>query len=299
MQKILIVGSGDVARRILCQLPRACRVYALVRDAAAAALWRAAGAVPIQGDLDQPESLARLGGLADIVLHLAPPAAQGEQDSRSRHLLSCLSRAASLPRTLIYVSTTGVYGDCGGAWIDETRPRAAQNLRAKRRVDAENALRLWGRRNGVRVSILRAPGIYAKERLPRARLEQAMPALLAEEDVYSNHIHAEDLAAACVAALRRGRPGRAYNVVDDSHLKMADYFDRVAAALDLPAPPRLARPALQKVLTPLQLSFMRESRRIHNHRLKNELRLRLRYPTVDAALAEIVGLSPRREACSS
>lgn len=298
VQKILIVGSGDVARRILCQLPRACRVYALVRDAVAAAAWRAAGAVPIPGDLDQPRSLRRLGGLADIVLHLAPPPAQGERDSRTRHLLASLARAASLPRRLIYVSTTGVYGDCAGAWVDETRPRAAQNARARRRVDAENSLRAWGRRQGVAVSILRAPGIYAAERLPLARLQQGAPALLAAEDVYSNHIHADDLAAACLAALRRGRAGRVYNVVDDSQLKMADYFDCVAAACALPPPPRLTRQALQGVLTPVQLSFMRESRRIRNGRLKHELQLNLRYPTVADTLAAMAAMS-RRNPCSS
>ena len=299
VQKILIVGSGDVARRILCQLPRACRVYALVRDVAAAAAWRAAGARPILGDLDQPASLRRLAGLADTVLHLAPPPAHGECDSRTRHLLASLSRAASLPRRLIYVSTTGVYGDCGGAWIDETRPGAAHSARARRRVDAETTLRAWGRRQGVTVCILRAPGIYAAERLPLARLQQGTPALLAAEDVYSNHIHADDLAAACCAAMRHGRPGRVYNVVDDSCLKMADYFDRVAAACHLPAPPRLSRQQLQDVLTPLQLSFMRESRRIRNDRLKTELHLRLRHPTVDSVLAGIAATLTRRNGCSS
>ena len=149
------------------------------------------------------------------------------------------------------------------------------------------------------VCILRAPGIYAAERLPLARLQQGTPALLAAEDVYSNHIHADDLAAACCAAMRHGRPGRVYNAVDDSCLKMADYFDRVAAACHLPAPPRLSRQQLQEVLTPLQLSFMRESRRIRNDRLKTELHLRLRHPTVDSVRAGIAATLTRRNGCSS
>ncbi len=285
MQKILIVGSGDVARRILSRLARRARVYALLRDADRVPAWRAAGAIPVLADLDDRSSLRRLTGLADIVLHLAPPPGEGRLDTRTRHLLAALGKAESLPRRLIYVSTTGVYGDCAGAQIDETRRLNAESARAGRRVDAECVLRDWGRRNGVAVSILRAPGIYAADRLPLERLHKGLPALVAEDDVYTNHIHADDLAAACVAAIRHGGAGRAYNVVDDSDMKMAEYFDQVADAFALPRPPRLTRAAAAAQLSPVQMSFMRESRRIGNHRLKNELRLRLAYPTVDAGIA--------------
>ncbi len=296
VQKILIVGSGDVARRILTQLAPHYRVYALLRDTARHALWRSAGAVPLAGDLDDRRSLGRLGGLADIVLHLAPPPASGRLDTRTQHLLAALESAKSLPRRLIYVSTTGVYGDCAGAWIDETRPCSPANARAQRRVDAEGRLRAWGARRGVSVSILRAPGIYAADRLPLQRLEQGTPALPGDEDVFTNHIHATDLAAACRAAIRRGAANRAYNVVDDSDLKMADYFDRVADAFLLPRPPRLPLAELAQVLSAPQLSFMRESRRIGNRRLKQELKLSLAYPTVDVGIAEAIS---RRNACSS
>ena len=295
VQKILIVGSGDVARRILAQLAPQYRVFALVRNAGRAAEWRRAGAVPVSGDLDARHSLDRLGGLADIVLHLAPPPTTGENDTRTRHLLAALDKARSLPRRLIYVSTTGVYGDCGGAEIDETRRCRPENARARRRVDAEQALRRWGRRRGVVVSILRAPGIYAADRLPLERLEKRLPALIEADDVYTNHIHADDLAAACRAAMRRGGANRAYNAVDDSCLKMADYFDRVADAFALPRPPRLPRAELAAVVSPLQLSFMRESRRIGNRRLKTELKPSLAYPTVEVGIAEAVS---RRNACS-
>jgi len=285
VQKILIVGSGDVARRILFRLSPACRVFALLRDRQRAAAWRAAGALPLPGDLDDRASLRRLAGLADVVLHLAPPPGEGRLDTRTRHLLAALSAGGSLPRQLVYVSTTGVYGDCAGALIDETRPCHPESARAARRVDAEQCLRAWGRRQGVRVSILRAPGIYASDRLPLERLEKGLPALVAAEDAYTNHIHADDLAAACLAALRHGQAGRVYNVVDDTQLRMADYFDRVADAFALPRPPRLSRRAAAEVLSPLQLSFMRESRRIGNRRLKNELKLRLAYPTIDVGIA--------------
>jgi len=289
MQKILIVGSGDVARRILSLLCRRARVYALLRDPEAAAAWRAAGATPLLGDLDDRRSLQRLAGLADCVLHLAPPPNHGERDPRTRNLLAALSggqkQRESLPRRLIYVSTTGVYGDCGGAEIDETRRCRPENARARRRVDAEQALRRWGAASGVSVSILRAPGIYAADRLPLERLQKGTPALVDRDDVYTNHIHADDLAAACVAALRRGGANRAYNAVDASELKMAEYFDQVAAAFALPPPPRLSRAEAEQQLSPVQLSFMRESRRIGNRRLTRELGLRLRYPTVAAGIA--------------
>ncbi len=285
MQKILIVGSGDVARRILSRLARRARVYALLRDADRVQAWRKAGATPVLADLDDRSSLRRLAGLADVVLHLAPPPGEGRQDKRTRHLLAALGKAESLPRRLIYVSTTGVYGDCAGAQIDETRRLNPESSRAGRRVDAERVLRDWGRRTGVAVSILRAPGIYAADRLPLERLNKGLPALVAEDDVYTNHIHADDLAAACIAAIRHGGSGRAYNVVDDSDMQMAEYFDQVADAFALPRPPRLTRAAAAAQLSPVQMSFMRESRRIGNGRLKNELRLRLAFPTVDVGIA--------------
>lgn len=296
MQKILIVGSGDVARRILSRLARRACVYALLRDAARAAEWRAAGAVPVLADLDDRGSLQRIAGLADVVLHLAPPPGEGRHDTRTRNLLAALGKAKSLPRQLIYVSTTGVYGDCGGAQINETRRLNPESARAGRRVDAERCLRDWGARTGVVVSILRAPGIYAADRLPLERLQKGTPALLGEDDGYTNHIHANDLAAACIAALRNGRGNRVYNVVDDSDLKMAEYFDRVADAFALPRPPRISRREAEKTLSPVQMSFMRESRRIGNQRLKKELKLRLAYPTVDVGIAESLA---RRNACSS
>ena len=296
VHKILIVGSGDVARRILPLLAHRADVYALLRDPAQAPVWRKAGARPVFADLDDRASLQRLAGLADCILHLAPPPASGVRDTRTRNLIAALSKSKSLPRCLIYVSTTGVYGDCAGAQVDETRRLHPESARAGRRVDAENVLRDWGARYGVRVCILRAPGIYAADRLPLERLQKGTPALVDRDDVFTNHIHADDLAAACIAALRRGRANRAYNVVDDSDLKMAAYFERVALAFGLPSPPRLSREEAQRLMSPVQWSFMRESRRIGNRRLKQELKLNLRYPTVDAGIAEAIA---RRSACWS
>jgi nucleoside-diphosphate-sugar epimerase len=306
VQKLLIVGCGDVAWRALPRLLRRHRVLALLRDAGDGAggstRWRNAGAVPLIGDLDDPASLRRLAGLADCVLHLAPPPDRGTRDTRTRHLLAALGRGKSLPQRLIYVSTSGIYGNCAGDFVDEARKPHPESARAIRRLDAERVLRAFGKRTGVAVGILRAPGIYAADRLPLARLEKGTPALVAADDVFTNHIHADDLAAACCAALVRARPNRAYNACDDSQMKMGDYFDRVADAFGLPRPPRLSRAEAAAVLSPLQLSFMRESRRLSNRRLREELRLTLAYPTVLHGIAAARAEYERRNSpcsCSS
>jgi nucleoside-diphosphate-sugar epimerase len=252
------------------------RVFAVTSQASRREELRAAGAVPIVADLDHPASLVRLAHLASLIIHLAPPQAEGETDRRTRNLTAILPDRARL----IYVSTTGVYGDCGGAQIDETRLLHPKSARARRRVDAETALRSWARKSKSQLIILRVPGIYAADRLPLERLDKGTPALLSEQDVYTNHIHADDLAVVVARALFKGLPCRAYNVVDDSAMKMGDYFDAVADAFDLPRPPRLARDELARSVSPMLLSFMSESRRIDNARMKRELGIRLRYPRV-------------------
>ena len=277
--RLLVLGCGDVGLRLLPLLVAHYRVFAVTSQESRRAELRAAGAIPIVADLDQPATLARLAGLAPDIVHLAPPQPDGSHDLRSRRLCAVLPAGGRL----VYISTSGVYGDCGGAHIDETRVVAPHNQRATRRVDAEQLWRGWGRR-GATVSILRVPGIYAADRLPLKRLAQGTPALRTEDDVYTNHIHADDLARIIVRALQRGRPGRVYHTVDDSELKMADYFDAVADAHGLARPPRLARAALRDVVSPMLLSFMSESRRMENRRIKDELGVRLLYACVADAL---------------
>jgi nucleoside-diphosphate-sugar epimerase len=181
----------------------------------------------------------------------------------------------------VYISTSGVYGPCAGAVVPESRPCAAGTARARRRVVAESLLRRMGKYSGMRVSILRAPGIYAADRLPLERVRRGDPVLNADEDVFTNHIHAEDLAAACIVALERGGANRCYNICDDSAERMGDWFDKLADAFQLPRPPRVSRKEIQTRLSPMMFSFMSESRRLDNTRMKNELKLKLRYPTVD------------------
>ena len=283
---LLIVGCGDVGMRVLRLLRGRWRLIALTSSPARVESLRAAGAVPLLGNLDDAATLARLAGLTDAVLHLAPPQGMGHTDVRTRHLLQALARQGRV-RRIVYGSTSGVYGDCAGARFDETRAVNPATDRARRRVDAERQLRWFGRAFGVPVTLLRIPGIYAGDREgghPRERLARGAPVLVAEDDVYTNHIHADDLARACVAALHRGLPQRVLHVCDDTQMKMGDYFDLAADLCALPRPPRISREQASAQMSAMQLSFMGESRRLMNGRLKQELRLRLRYPTVALGL---------------
>ncbi len=275
--RVFIVGCGDVGMRLIPLLRSHYQVFASTSQLQRCQELRLAGAIPVVLNLDQADTLQRWRGVFDKVIYLAPPAAEGDKDRRSRNL------AAILPHNtqLVYVSTTGVYGDCAGAFFDETRPVRPANSRAIRRVWAENFWRQWARNSQSRVSILRVPGIYAANRLPLDRLRKGTPALIADHDVYTNHIHADDLAYLLKQALRFAKPNRIYHAVDDSQHKMADYFDLVADAFSLPRAPRLSRPELEKKVSPVLLSFMSESRRLSNLRCKRELRARLTYSCVE------------------
>lgn len=288
------MGCGDVGQRLARDLQAQSgqsqrhgpRVLALTSSVDKMPQLRALGITPLLGNLDDARSLRRLRGVAQHVVHLAPPPGAGAQDSRTRNLLRALGRGRA-PRTLVYGSTTGVYGNCHGAWVEESRPVQPATDRARRRVDAEQQLRAWGQRSGARVSVLRIPGIYAPDReggTPRTRLLKGLPVLQHEDDVFTNHIHADDLARICCAALWRGKPQRTYHASDDTELRMGDYFDLAADLYGLPRPPRVSRAQAQASLPPVMLSFMSESRRLRNARMKQELRVRLRYPTVSEGL---------------
>lgn len=287
MQRLLIIGCGDVAQRALPWLHRRFKIYALARTATTAAKLAGLGVTPVAGDLDRPETLSRLAGLAEHILHCAPPPNAGAGDARTARLLAAISMRASVPRHLVYVSTSGVYGDCAGALVSETQPLRPMSARGQRRVAAERMLREFGVRNGTQIVVLRAPGIYAADRLPVARIEAGTPVITHAEDSYSNHIHADDLARACCLALFRGLPARAYNVCDDANWRMGEWFDRVADAFGLMRSPRLSRSVVQEQVSPMLWSFMNESRRLENQRMKADLRLRLSYPTPQVLLDQL------------
>lgn len=286
-ERLLIIGCGDVGQRVV-RVQRHVRVVALTSSPERVAALRAQGVTPVVGNLDVPASLQRLAGWATRVLHLAPPPLQGRTDPRTLVLTQMLM-CRSAPLSVVYGSTSGVYGDCAGAWVNESRLVNPITPRAQRRVDAEARVRHVGRlrSSAVRVSVLRIPGIYAPDReggTPRERLLRGTPVLAREDDVFTNHIHADDLARACQLALWRGQAQRVYNVNDDSQMLMGDYFDMAAGLYGLAKPPRISRAQAQTELPAMQLSFMSESRRMVNTRMKRELRLQLRYPHVDDGL---------------
>lgn len=285
MRRLLIIGCGDVAMRMLPLVRDRYRIYALSHTPERFGRLRELGVIPILGDLDHADSLAPLAGLATDVVHSAPPQPRGHRDLRTARLIAALAKGESLPQQLVYISTSGVYGDCAGQYVDETHPVRPLTERAQRRVDAERQLRHWGGRAGVRVSILRAPGIYAADRLPIGRLAKGTPALRDADDAYVNHVHADDLARMVVAALHRGTANRSYNAADDVPQKMGAYFDLVADSFGLPRPPRIARAEAVHTMPAPLLSFMNESRRLSNRRIKAELRYRLQYPTVHDGIA--------------
>ena len=288
-QRVLIIGCGDVGLRVARQLPARTRVMALTSSPERLPELRQARITPLLGNLDAPATLRRLAGLATRVVHLAPPPGHNpnwRDDPRTLALTRAL-RLRSLPQSFVYGSTSGVYGDCAGERVDETWRLSPNTPRAQRRVHAEGLVRLLGRATATPAHILRIPGIYATDReggTPRGRLLKGTPVLRREDDVYTSHIHADDLARACLAALWRGKPQRITNVCDDTQLLMGDYFDLAADLYRLPRPPRVARSAANEQLPLMLLSFMGESRRLDNRRMKTELRLALRYPAVSDGL---------------
>ena len=288
-QRVLIVGCGDVGLRVARHLPSRLKLIALTSSAERIDVLRRERITPLLGNLDEPATLRRMAGLATRVLHLAPPPGDNpnwRSDPRTVSLLRAL-RLRGLPMSLVYGSTSGVYGDCGGESVSETRPLNPNTPRSQRRAHAEAHIRLFGRATGTPTHILRIPGIYAPDReggTPRGRLLKGTPVLRREDDVYTNHIHADDLARACIAALWRGKPQRISHACDDTRLLMGDYFDLAADLYRLPRPPRVARNSATEQLPLMLLSFMSESRQLDNRRLKEELRLVLRYPTVAEGL---------------
>ncbi|MBU6459606.1 MAG: SDR family oxidoreductase [Proteobacteria bacterium] len=276
MQRALIIGCGDIGRRVASRLASRYKLYALTRDPRQFSVPRV---IPIKGDLDHRISLKGAVKGMDVIFHFAPPPSSGNLDTRTRHLVSALLQNPILPHRIIYISTSGVYGNRQGAWLAETTPVDPQTPRAKRRVDAERVLRQLCT-YGVKINVLRTPGIYADNRLPLKRVREGIPVLQPEEDSISNHIHAEDLARIICAASRLGRTGRIYHATDGHPLLMGSYIEAVADVFGLARPPRISRKQAQVLLSDEILSFLGESRSLSNHRL-DELRVRLDYPSVE------------------
>ncbi len=283
----LIIGYGDVGERLARLLARDGEAVAgVVRSAASVERLQAAGVVALQRDLDAPLTAGDLDLRGKSVYYFAPPPERGTTDPRMGHFLAA-AHPGNQPRKIVYISTTGVYGDCGGAWITEAQPVNPRTDRGKRRLDAENRLRAWSEQSGVPVVILRVPGIYGPGRLPVSRLRQGLPILDEAEAPYSNRIHADDLASICLAAMRHAPAGEIYNAADDQPTTMSHYFNCLADHLGLPRLPTVSMAEARERLTPAMLSFIEESRRIDNRKLRESLGVVLAYPNLDAGLAAI------------
>lgn len=294
MSDIFIVGCGDIGSLLAINWrDRGTRVTALARSEATGRRLQGLGLKTVHGDLDDTTTLHDLPTGNTILYYLAPPPPQGDRDHRMHHLLDALATGA-LPKRIVYISTSGVYGDTGGEWVTEESPANPQSARANRRLDAEGALRAFGRRHGVEVIILRVSGIYGPDRLPVERLQKGLPVLNEAECGYTNRIHAEDLITILVAAAEKGRGDNVYNVSDGNPGNMTQYFYAVAEALGLPLPPSLPMAEAHKQLSEAMLSYLCESRRMDNSKLLREFGITLRYPDLESGLREIKQLKVER-----
>ncbi len=283
MSDKLIIGCGYLGRRVARQLRLAGQqVTGVVRTGTSAQLLAAEGVAGHILDLDR-SPLPALPLAGSGLFYFAPPPGSGSKDDRVRNLLAAFASQGA-PRRVVYLSTTGVYGDCGGAWVDETRPVAPVVDRAKRRWDAECGFRDWHRTGGGELVILRVAGIYGPDKLPLARLRKGLPMVREEEAPFTNRIHVDDLVQVCLAAMERGRDGEIYNVSDGHPGTMTDYFNRIADLAGLPRPPLISLTEGEGRLSPGMLSYMRESRRLDNRKMLDQLGVTLKYPGLEQGL---------------
>ncbi|HHH13814.1 MAG TPA: SDR family oxidoreductase [Thiolapillus brandeum] len=278
---MLIVGCGHVGT-LLARTLGTSRVAGLVRSTDSARRLEAAGIAPRVLDLDRP--LPDPLPDARRIWYLAPPPKRGVEETRMKHFLQALARDGR-PRRLVYLGTTGVYGDCHGEWVDEHRPIAPRAERALRRADAETRLQAWREEGGGELVLLRVAGIYGPGKLPLARLKAGRPMIAPEQAPWTNRIHVDDLVQVLVAAMERGCDGAIYNVSDGHPGNMADYFNAVADAAGLPRPPVIDPAEAEGKLSAGLRAYLAESRRIDNRRMLRELGVELRYPTLEAGLA--------------
>ena len=237
-------------------------------------------------DLDNIASLNTLSLDGVDLYYFAPPPATGQRDTRLRNLRTAC-RHRTHPRRLVLISTSGVYGDCQGDWVDETRPPNPQTDRARRRLDAEHTAQAWAAHDGFPLSILRVPGIYGPDRLPLTRLRRGSPVLNEHESPWSNRIHVDDLARACLAA-RRCVTGGTFNIADGNPSTMTDYFNQTADALAIPSPPQISLAQAQRQLSPQMCSYLTESKRLDITRLRHVLGVTPVFTDLRRGLADAV-----------
>ena len=283
----LIIGCGYVGTRLARQyLKQGERPEGVVASEESRLRLQAEGITARRLDIDSDDLGAlQLDGVRLFLL--TPPPAVGNSDTRTRRLVEAFFRQGQ-PKRIVYISTTGVYGDCCGEWVDETRPVRPAVDRARRRWDAEQVLHDWSQSCGGGLVVLRVAGIYGPGRLPLERIARGLPLVRAEDAPWSNRIHVDDLVAACIAAMGRGRNGAVYNVCDGHPSTMTDYFFQVAEAMGLERPPVIPFDEAEGRLSVGMMSYMRESRRLSNRKMREELGVELRFPTLSAGLANCI-----------
>lgn len=285
--EVLIVGCGDVGVRVARLLQHSSRkVFGLARSEARGEALRGFGIEAVAGNLDSVDSLADLPTAGKLIFYFAPPPGGGPYDTRMRNFCEAIS-ADRRPEKVIYISTSGVYGDQGGAWVTEETPVNPQTSRAQRRVDAEGTLVAWGRSSSVPIVILRVTGIYGPGRLPLARVQQGHPILLEEQSPPTNRIHADDLAVVCVKAAEKARDGDIFNVSDGHPGTMTQFFNAVTSLLGLPALPQVDMSEAKQIMNPMMLSYLTETRRMDNRKMTEQLEVRLLYPDLEAGLRNV------------
>ncbi len=286
---IWIVGYGDIGRRLgIIYKQQGMRARVTTRSHNA----QLDGHKTYPLELDK--EFAPLKGLGDADLfYFIPPPKIGKQDLRLRSFLRNMSIPA---RRIVLISTTGVYGNCDGEWVDETRVVQPIADRAYRRVDAEQQLVEWAKDNHCDTTILRVPGIYAVDRLPLARLKKGLAIVKESESPWTNRIHADDLAMICYQVMQSmkdiQKPASAqneliaeiFNISDGSPSTMAEYFNAVADYAGLSRPPQISLKQAEKELSKGMMSYMKESRRISNKKMLDKLAIKLRYPSLKDGL---------------
>lgn len=280
---MLIVGCGYLGQRIAKRAQQGgVPVRGVVRSETSAAHLDELDIDSLCVDTDH-QRLPPGSTQGEDVYYLAPPPPEGERDTAMQHFLEGLVESGQ-PRRILYVSTTGVYGDCHGEWVEETRPAHPQVDRARRRWHAEQLLRQWREESGGELVILRVAGIYGPGRLPLARLKKHLPMVAEADAPWTNRIHVDDLVETCLRGMQRGVDGELYNACDGKPGNMTDYFNRVADLAGLPRPPVIDLEQAAEALSPGLLSYLAESRRLSNRKMREQLEVELRYPSLDEGL---------------
>jgi nucleoside-diphosphate-sugar epimerase len=286
MNAVLIIGCGYIGLKV-AELCRPAPVTGVVRSQESLSILKDQGIEARRLDLDDATGAGELAAAGKDVFYFAPPPSAGDIDPRVTAVCAAF-QGDNRPARLVYISTSAVYGDCGGGWIDETAALRPGTARGRRRLDAERQWLLWGKQTRVPVVILRVPGIYGPGRLPVQRLREGLPVLRVEQSPFTNRIHADDLARVCLAAMQRGRAGEAYNVSDGHPTPMSDYFNQVADRLGLPRPPVVDRETAQRELSASMLSFLSESKRLVNSKMLEQLGITLLYPDLQRGLTACI-----------